>query len=120
VLFYSIIVPKLSCTHARKNLTTRCVRNRLVASLSTSCNNAVIYQVATRLSLTLVELQDNNRLLEQLVTSLLTSFKQAVDNLSTSWEQAVRTHPVDKLLEQHCYKCTYLDVYLLLITNFDM
>jgi hypothetical protein len=25
-------------------------------------------------------------------------------NLSTSWEQAVRTHPVDKLLEQHCYK----------------
>jgi hypothetical protein len=24
--------------------------------------------------------------------------------LSTSWEQAVRTHPVDKLLEQHCYK----------------
>ena len=22
----------------------------------------------------------------------------------TSWEQAVRTHPVDKLLEQHCYK----------------
>jgi hypothetical protein len=20
------------------------------------------------------------------------------------WEQAVRTHPVDKLLEQHCYK----------------
>jgi hypothetical protein len=27
------------CSH---NLTTRCVRNRLVASLSTSCNNAVI------------------------------------------------------------------------------
>jgi uncharacterized membrane protein len=24
--------------------------------------------------------------------------------LSTSWEQAVRTHPVDKLLEHHCYK----------------
>jgi hypothetical protein len=24
--------------------------------------------------------------------------------LSTSWEQAVRTHPVDKLLKQHCYK----------------
>jgi hypothetical protein len=30
--------------------------------------------------------------------------QQAVDNLSTSWEQAVRTHPIDKLLEQHCYK----------------
>ena len=25
-------------------------------------------------------------------------------NLSTSWEQAVRTHPDDKLLVQHCYK----------------
>jgi hypothetical protein len=24
--------------------------------------------------------------------------------LSTSWEQAVRTSPVDKLLEQHCHK----------------
>jgi hypothetical protein len=24
--------------------------------------------------------------------------------MSTSWEQAVRTHPVDKLLEQYCYK----------------
>ena len=23
---------------------------------------------------------------------------------TASWEQAVRTHPVDKLLEQHCYK----------------
>jgi hypothetical protein len=83
----------------------------------------------------LVDLQGNNRLLEQLVTSLLTSFTQAVDNLSTSvnlstsWEQAVRTHPVDKLLEQHCYKSAagllqlvhfYLDVYLLLIKNFDM
>jgi hypothetical protein len=103
-------------------------RNRLVASLSTSCNNAVIlsscykvvthnlstncwiagrwqvvgttcnksvelnnlvascqqvvtmllfYQVATRLSLTtcrqIVELQDDDKLLEQLVTSLLSS-----------------------------------------------
>jgi hypothetical protein len=56
-------------------------------------------------------LQDDNKLLEQLVTSLfvqlnnlVASCQQAVDNLSTSWEQAVRTHPVDKLLEQHCYK----------------
>jgi hypothetical protein len=31
------------------------------------------------------------------------SRQQVVHNLSTSWEQAVRTHPVDKLLEQHCY-----------------
>jgi hypothetical protein len=30
--------------------------------------------------------------------------EQAVDNLSTSWEQALRAHPVDKLLEQHWYK----------------
>jgi hypothetical protein len=57
-----------------------------------------------------VALQDDNKLLEQLVTSLLSSItylaarcQQAVDNLLRSWEQAVRTHPVDKLLEQHCY-----------------
>ena len=58
-------------------------------------------------------MQDDNKLLEQLVTSLssqqsCSKFEQAVDNLSlklsASWEQAVRTHPVDKLLEQHCYK----------------
>jgi hypothetical protein len=36
--------------------------------------------------------------------NLAASCHQAVDNLSTSWGQAVRTHPVDKLLEQHCYK----------------
>ena len=29
---------------------------------------------------------------------------QACLNKLGSWEQAVRTHPVDKLLEQHCYK----------------
>jgi hypothetical protein len=60
----------------------------------------LFYQVATSLSLTtcwqIVELQDDN--------NLVASCQQAVDNLSTSWEQAVRTHPVDKLLEQHCYK----------------
>ena len=38
------------------------------------------------------------------LNNLVASYQQAVDNLSTSWEQAVRTHPVDKLLEQHCYK----------------
>jgi hypothetical protein len=38
------------------------------------------------------------------LNNLVTSCQQAVDNLSTSWEQAVRTHPVDKLLEQNCHK----------------
>jgi hypothetical protein len=79
----------------------------------------LFYQVATRLLLTtcrqIVELQDDNKLLEQFVTScwnnlwsvelnnLVASCQQAVDNLSTSWEQAVRTHLVDKLLERYCY-----------------
>jgi hypothetical protein len=44
-------------THKKSlNLSTRCVRNRLVASLSTSCNNAVIlsscYKVVTHNLLT--------------------------------------------------------------------
>jgi hypothetical protein len=38
------------------------------------------------------------------LNNLVASCQQAVDNLSTNWEQAVRTHPVDKLLEQHCNK----------------
>jgi hypothetical protein len=56
------------------------------------------------------ELQDDSKLLEQVcnkcveLNNLVTSCQQAVDNLSTSWEQALRTHPVDKLLKQHCYK----------------
>jgi hypothetical protein len=55
-------------------------------------------------------MQYDKKLLERLVTSLLCPTtlqqvaKQTIDNLSTSWEQAVRTHPVDKLLEQHCNK----------------
>jgi hypothetical protein len=59
----------------------------------------LFYQVATRLSLTtcwqIAELQDDNKLLEQLVTksvelnNLVASCQQAVDNL-TSWEQAVQ------------------------------
>jgi hypothetical protein len=71
----------------------------------------LFYQVASRLSLTtcwqIVELQDDNKLLEQNncnksieLNNLLASCQQAVHN----WEQAVRTHPVDKLLEQYCYK----------------
>ena len=38
------------------------------------------------------------------LNNLAASCHQAVDKLSTSWEQAARTHPVDKLLEQHCCK----------------
>jgi hypothetical protein len=69
----------------------------------------LLYKLVTHNLLKIVELQDDNKLLEQLVTSqlnnLVASCQQAVDNLSTSCEQlAVRTHPVDKLLEQHCYK----------------
>jgi hypothetical protein len=83
----------------------------------------LFYQVATRLSLItcwrIVELQDDNKLLKQLVTGLLSS--TTLYNLSTSWEQALRTHSVDKLSGQHCYKsaaecrvvttCTFLRVY---------
>jgi hypothetical protein len=35
--------------------------------------------------------------------NFVASCRQAIDNLLTSWEQAVRTHPDDKLLKQHCY-----------------
>jgi hypothetical protein len=38
------------------------------------------------------------------LNNIVASCQQAVENLSTSWEQAVRTYPVDKLLEQYCYK----------------
>jgi hypothetical protein len=37
------------------------------------------------------------------LSNIVASCQQAVDNLSTGREQAVRT-PVDKLLEQHCCK----------------
>ena len=55
----------------------------------------LFYQVATRLS------QDDIKPVEP--NNLVANCQQAVDNLSTSWEQAVRTDPFDKLLEQHCY-----------------
>jgi hypothetical protein len=76
----------------------------------------LLHQVITWSSHTtwwqIVELQDDNKLLEQHVSSLLSSIfnlvascQQAVEKLSTSWKQAVGTHPVDKLLEQYsCYK----------------
>jgi hypothetical protein len=77
-------------------LSTRCVCNRLVASLSTSCNSVVI---------------SSFKLLQgfhsQLVDKLLKSWQQLLTNLlsSTSWEQAVQANSVDKLVEQrqHCY-----------------
>jgi hypothetical protein len=49
--------------------------------------------------------------LEQLVTSrlvesknIVANFQQALDNLSTSWEPALQTHPDNKLLKKHWYK----------------
>jgi hypothetical protein len=78
-------------------LSRRCVRDRLVASLSTSCNNGVI--LSSCYKVVIHKLQDDNKLLEQLVTSLLssTTLQHLVNKLLTK-------HPDDKLLEQHCYK----------------
>ena len=61
------------------------------------------------------------------LNNFVASCQQAVDNLSTSWEQAVRTHPVDKLLEQHCYlsllqvcyNLWVLRVYFMVYTRFQ-
>jgi hypothetical protein len=59
-----------------KNLTT-CQQDVFATGLWQVCQQVVtmmlFYQVATSLSLKLVELQDDNKLLEQLVTSLLSS-----------------------------------------------
>ena len=74
----------------------------------------LFYQVATRLSFTsgwqIIELQDGKQVAETTynkygeLNNLVASCQQAFDNLSTYWEQAVRTHPDDQLLEQHGYK----------------
>jgi hypothetical protein len=52
-----------------------------------------------------VELQEDTKLLEQLVTSLqlsqqpiIASCQQPVKNLSTNWEQSARTHLDNKVL----------------------
>jgi hypothetical protein len=114
--------------YTRKNVTTS-QQDVFATCLWQACQQVVtmllFYQVVTRLSLTtcwkIVQLQNDDKLLVQLVTSLelcslslnyksvelnnlVASCQQGVHNLSTSWEQAVRTHPDDKLLEQHCYK----------------
>jgi hypothetical protein len=69
---------------------------------------------------------NENRLLKQFVTlksvelnNLVAGYQQTIGNLSTSWEQAMRTHPVHKLLEQHCYKsaASLLQLGALQLTN---
>ena len=104
-------------------MSTRCVRNRLVASLPTSCNNVILSSCYTRLSLTtcwqIVECRTITSCWNDLwqvcwdqqpYSKLPKSRWELV--LSSSWEQAARTHPVDKLLEQHCYIYTYPTYYV--------
>ena len=81
--------------YTRKNLTT-CQHDVFVTSLSTSGNNAVILSSCY---MALVNKLLNYKSVE--LNNLVASCQQL---LSTSWEQAVRTHPVDKLLEQNCCK----------------
>jgi hypothetical protein len=78
----------------------------LACQLATKFSHTTFLQVVV---LQVVELkvmtscwQNCNKSVE--LNNLVASCQPAVDNLSTSWEQAVRTHSVDKLLEQHCYK----------------
>jgi hypothetical protein len=61
-----------------------------------------IYNFQTAIPWFNVDISRKNKSVE--LNNLVASCRQAVDKFSTSWEQAVRTHPVDKLLEQHCYK----------------
>jgi hypothetical protein len=86
------------------NLSTRCVRNRLVASLSTSCNNAVIlsscYKVVTyNLSTRCVR----NRLVASLSTScnnaviVSSCYKVVTHNLLT---RCVRKQACSKLVSK--------------------
>jgi hypothetical protein len=98
--------------------------------LSTSCNRMLLfYQVATRLSLTtcwqVVELQDDNKLLEQLVASILssttfysklsTSRWQLVNKLGTSSANTCWWQVVGTALLQVCCRfvttCAFLCVY---------
>jgi hypothetical protein len=88
------------------------VVNKRTISGNTACQQVVTmllcYQVAPRLSLTtcwqIVELQDDNKLLDWTTCKQVCWAQQPCSKLSTSWEQAVRTHPVEVLLEQHWYK----------------
>jgi hypothetical protein len=103
------------------------IRNLFVVSLSTNCNNAVIlwscYKVVTHNLLTncwiarrkQVVATTCNKTVE--FNNLVASRQQAVDNLSTSWEQAVRTHRVGTALLQVCCRfvttCAFLRVYFI-------
>jgi hypothetical protein len=58
------------------NLSTRCVRNRLVASLSTSCNNVVILSSCYKVVIKLLNCR----------STTVANCQQGVDNLSTSWD----------------------------------
>jgi hypothetical protein len=130
------------CTHV-KNLTT-CQQDVFATGLWQTCQQVVtmllFYQVVTRLSLTtcwkIVQLQNDNKLLVQLVTSLelcslslnyksvelnnlVASCQQADHNLSTSWEQAGEHilmtscwNSIATSLPQVCYNlCVFTCVY---------
>jgi hypothetical protein len=75
-----------TCTHVKIShncLKTRCVRNRQVASLSTSCLTMLLFDhVAT--SWQVVEFPHDNKLLEQLVTWQVCCAQQPCSTLSTS------------------------------------
>jgi hypothetical protein len=81
----------------------------------------IFYQVATRLSLTtcwqIVELQDDNKSLEQLVTSLLssTTLQQVVNKLGTSSANTSCWQVVGTALLQVCCRfvttCAFLRAY---------
>jgi hypothetical protein len=83
-------------------------------SLSTSCYNAVIlsscYKAVTHNLMTSCWIAGRWQVVQTTcnksveLNNLVASCQQAAENLSTSWEQALRRRPVDKLLEQHCYK----------------
>ena len=50
-------------------------------------------------------MQSGNRLLEQLVINLVTSCQQLVTDMLTDWEQPVRTHHGDSLLNSIVTTC---------------
>ena len=109
--FREPIACSYSYTRKISQLVNKMCSQRLVASLSTSCNNIVVlsscymkvvtHNLLTSCSIAVVGTTCNKSVE---LKNLVASCQHAVDNLSTSWEQAVPTHPVDKLLEQHCYK----------------
>jgi hypothetical protein len=113
-------IEKSRSTLYRKWVFCEYTRKKLVASLSTSCNSVVILsscykgchsQLVDKLLNCRTITSCCNKSVE--LNNLVPSCRQAVDNLLRSLEQAVRTHPVDKLLEQQqvCYNWCVLCVY---------